>query len=138
MSNYPPGVSAGTPRAPWNEPDRSHHHEFLDGEMVIEDGAAIFYEKCAYHERGWECDETRTTRCDIDRVIKRRSDQPDVTYLESEWTEEIDHVCQLFEDVLQLLVHPADNFSVVSATPLGMGPSEVVIENDDYRVVFSE
>jgi len=64
---YPPGTSAGDPRAPWNEP-HAHEHEFrpLEKAPIIEDGAAIFHEECIYAEGrygdGWECEETRTYR----------------------------------------------------------------------------
>jgi len=65
---YPPGTSAGDPRAPWNEP-RAHEHEFeprQDRSPIIEDGAAIFHEECQYAEGryggGRQCEETRTYR----------------------------------------------------------------------------
>jgi len=68
--NYPPGTSAGDPRAPWNAPDRSHEHRWRHEEQdvipEIEDGAAIFSEECQYAEGrygdGWQCEETRTYR----------------------------------------------------------------------------
>ena len=67
MGGYPPGTSAGDPRAPWSEP---HHHECTFtprvSDPVIEDGAAIFIQECNYAEgeygQGWSCDETRTYR----------------------------------------------------------------------------
>jgi len=64
---YPPGISAGSARAPWNEP-HAHEHEFMPVEElpIIEDGAAIFHEECIYAEgeygQGWQCEETRTYR----------------------------------------------------------------------------
>jgi len=65
---YPPGAK-NDPRAPYNQPDRSHEHEWVPGDMdnpVIEDGAAIFHERCQYaegrHGEGWQCEETRTYR----------------------------------------------------------------------------
>lgn len=68
--NYPPGTSAGDPRAPWNAPDRSHEHRWRHEEEdvipEIEDGAAIFSEECQYAEGrygdGWQCEEVRHYR----------------------------------------------------------------------------
>lgn len=65
--NYPPGA-ANDPNAPYNQPDRSHDHEWrlVEDGPIIEDGAAIFHERCQYAEGrygdGWECEETRTYR----------------------------------------------------------------------------
>lgn len=67
--NYPPGAK-NDPRAPYNQPDRSHEHRWRHEEEqvnpVIEDGAAIFHEECQYaegrHGEGWQCEETRTYR----------------------------------------------------------------------------
>lgn len=70
MSNYPPGMShQDFVRAGIIEP---HHHEceFVPcehGEFpIIEDGAAIFHERCNYVEGqygdGWECERERSYR----------------------------------------------------------------------------
>jgi len=66
--NYPPGAKHDR-NAPYNQPDRSHEHEWVPDDMdnpVIEDGAAIFQEKCQYAEgrygQGWRCEETRSYR----------------------------------------------------------------------------
>jgi hypothetical protein len=73
--NYPPGAK-NDPRAPYNQPDRSHEHRWWHDEEhinpVIEDGAAIFQEECLYAEGrygdGWQCEETRTYRFEYDCV----------------------------------------------------------------------
>lgn len=73
--NYPPGA-ANDPRAPWNEVDHTHEHRWEREEFrlqpIIEDGAAIFTEKCTYKEGrygdGWECEETRTYRFEYSTV----------------------------------------------------------------------
>jgi len=64
---YPPGTSAGDPRAPWNEShDHQHEFELLEESPIIEDGAAIFREECIYAEgeygQGYQCEEARTYR----------------------------------------------------------------------------
>lgn len=65
--NYPPGAR-NDPSAPYNQPDHSHDHEWREDEdaPVIEDGAAIFHERCEYaegrHGEGWQCEKTRTYR----------------------------------------------------------------------------
>jgi len=57
-----------TPEPPINppEPKHQHEHEFFDedAEMVIEDGAVIFHEKCAYFDgppgNEWSCEKTKS------------------------------------------------------------------------------
>lgn len=106
---YPPGTSASDPRAPWNAPDRSHEHEWRPQDKenpIFEDGAAIFLDYCDYAEgrygEGWSCEETRHLRCDVERVVVHRDDEPDVTYLASTeesadgWT----YVHSLFEEAI--------------------------------------
>lgn len=85
---YPPGTWAGDPRAPWNAPDHSHDHEFYDVDgPIFEDGAAVFIGYCEYAEGrygdGWACEETRYWRCEVERIIVHREDDPPVSYLAS-------------------------------------------------------
>lgn len=69
MSNYPPGMSKRDfVRAGIDQP-HDHEHEWENNNdewPLLEDGAAIFREKCNYAEgrygEGWECEETRTYR----------------------------------------------------------------------------
>jgi len=64
---YPPGVSAGSPKAPWNEA-HAHEHEFLPAEtdVIIEDGAAVFQMDCQYAEgeygQGYQCEASKQYR----------------------------------------------------------------------------
>lgn len=86
--NYPPGAK-NDPRAPYNQPDRSHEHRWRPGDMdnpVIEDGAAIFHERCEYAEgeygEGWQCEETRTYRFEYSELESPSGetwDLPDIT-----------------------------------------------------------
>jgi len=97
-SNYPPGVSANTRNAPWNQPDPADREVVdVEDELILEDEAAIFYRTTylAYvvgvhqgyretiTEYGPEDSETEAIRLDVDRVIVRREGQPDITYLAS-------------------------------------------------------
>jgi hypothetical protein len=89
---YPPGTSAGDPRAPWNAPDRSHEHEWESREAninpVIEDGAAIFTDECRYAEGqygdGWQCEETRTYRFEYSE-LEWPDGEKQYVYEISEW-----------------------------------------------------
>lgn len=98
---YPPGTSAGDPNAPWNEP---HHHECefrpRESDPIIEDGAAIFVTECNYVEgeygQGWSCEETRQTRFELSWVEKKRGDEPNIRYHESE----LDHFWLVGEEAL--------------------------------------
>lgn len=84
-NNLPPGASSD-PRAPYNQPDRSHEHIWRHEEEqlqpVIEDGAAIFYEECQYAEGrygdGWQCEETRTYRFEYSTLETPRGDKYDL------------------------------------------------------------
>jgi hypothetical protein len=98
--NYPPGTSAGDPRAPWNAPDRSHDHEWRPGDMdnpVIEDGAAIFHEQCQYaegrHGEGWECEETRTYRFEYSTLESPSGVEIELHDI-TEWEENDDDVAE--------------------------------------------
>jgi len=87
-SNYPPGAK-NDPRAPYNQPDQSHEHEWRPCDRdtpVIEDGTAIFHEQCEYAEgrygEGWQCKETRTYRFEYDTLespIGVEFELPDIT-----------------------------------------------------------
>ena len=97
--NYPPGAK-NDPRAPYNQPDRSHDHEWRPGDMdnpVIEDGAAIFHERCQYaegrHGEGWECEETRTYRFEYSTLESpggKEWELPDIT----NWDEAPEEIAQ--------------------------------------------
>jgi len=93
-NNYPPGTWAGDPRAPWNEPDRSHEHRWESEEFeinpIIEDGAAIFHEECQYaegrHGEGWQCEETRTYRFEYSTLESPSGEEWKVPSIEN-WEE---------------------------------------------------
>lgn len=88
-SNYPPGMSKRDfVRAGIDQPHH-HEHEWEHGDMdnpVIEDGAAIFHQRCLYSEgrygEGWECEETRTYRFDYSTIESpdgKEWELPDIT-----------------------------------------------------------
>ena len=146
MSNYPPGTSAGDPRAPWNAPDHRHEHKFYDVEgPIFEDGAAMFYARCQYVEgrwgEGWSCEESRWWRCDVERIVLHRDDAPDVAYLASTERpgEEWRHVERLFEEILieveqQFRDGTLDVVDVYPADEYGDG--HVVVQVWKYSVVY--
>jgi hypothetical protein len=95
--HYPPGA-AKDPNAPYNQPDRSHEHEWRPGDMdnpVIEDGAAIFHERCQYAEGrygdGWECEETRTYRFEYSTLESPSGITSDLHSIE-DWEKNCDDV----------------------------------------------
>lgn len=100
-SNYPPGTSAGDPRAPWNQPDRSHEHEWAHDEQnlspEIEDGAAIFHEQCMYAEGrygdGWSCEEERYYRFEYSWLETPKGDEIELPTVENwdEVNEKLEH-----------------------------------------------
>lgn len=97
--NYPPGAK-NDPKAPYNQPDRSHEHRWRPDDMenpVIEDGAAIFHEHCTYaegrHGEGWQCEETRTYRFEYSKLVSPDGHEYDVKPID-EWEENIDLVKQ--------------------------------------------
>jgi len=126
---YPPGTSASDPRAPWNEP---HHHECEfypeESDPVIEDDAAVFIHKCNYVEgefgQGWSCGETRNTRFELSWVEKKRDDEPNIRYLESE----LDHFWLVAEEALIEVESIAGEIVNVDPDP-GDGYVEVESEN---------
>lgn len=99
-----------TPEPPINppEPKHQHEHEFFDEdtEMIVEDGAVIFHEKCAYFDgppgNEWSCEETRTKRLDLVSITKLRSDKPDIEWLagEADYRNTWSNVERIFEENL--------------------------------------
>lgn len=90
MSNYPPGAK-NDPRAPYNQPDHSHEHEWWPDEHnnpVIEDGAAIFHQVCGYAEgrygEGWSCNETRNYRFEYSHLESPDGEEFDLPEI-GEW-----------------------------------------------------
>lgn len=145
--NLPPGVTAGHPY--FNPPDHSHEHRWYPGEKenpMFEDGAAIFRDYCDYSEGRyrdeWSCDETRSIRCDIERVVINREEEPDVTYLAS--TEDSadgwSYVHSLFERAIEAVECGTENDLQIRhidpANKYGDGYVEVSIGN--YTVVYSQ
>jgi hypothetical protein len=128
--NYPPGTSRrDLIRGGIIEP---HHHEcefhpVEDPEYspIIEDGAAIFHERCRYAEgeygEKWQCEETRTYRfeySELESPSGKTWDLPDIT----EWD---DH--DLPEKHAEKVVTMEERFH-------GVGPSdEVTLDVDPDR-----
>ncbi|AAL54946.1 hypothetical protein HfxHF1_185 [Halophage HF1] len=150
MSNYPPGTSAGDPRAPWNAPDRSHDHEWRPCDPdypILEDGAAIFLEACGYAEgrwgEGWECEETRQFRCDVERVVLLRDGKPDIAYLASEedYHNEWGFIERLYEDALvSVEITDFEEIEILDCDPpneYGDGYVRVRV-GDKYEVVYEQ
>jgi len=85
--NYPPGVTAAHPY--FNPPDRSHDHEWVDDELILEDGAAIFYEYCRWvpviashrghretiDELGEPCGDTKSIAFEAESVVVENGDR---------------------------------------------------------------
>lgn len=150
MSNYPPGTSAGDPRAPWNAPDHSHKHEWIPAEKanpIFEDGAAIFHDYCEYVEGryrdGWSCEETRRFRCDVERVVLVRESEPDISYLASEEDSinEWGFIERLFELALIAVENAArsKDLKVEQVDPANKhGDGYVRVSVGDYQVVYSQ
>jgi len=150
VSNYPPGTSAGDPRAPWNAPDHSHDHEWYPGDVdnpILEDGAAIFHERCHYAEgrwgEGWSCEETRTFRCEVERVVVLRDDEPDIAYLASEedYHNEWRFIERLYEDALVAVeITDFEEIEMVDCDPpneYGDGYVRVRV-GDKYEVIYEQ
>lgn len=145
--NYPPGA-ANDPSAPYNQPDHSHDHEWEPLERdfpLFEDGAAIFYEKCHYAEGrygdGWSCEDIRTTRCELDRIVKVRDNAPDVAYLASEedQTERYEYIESVFDSFFAHSLNDPCVGSIVDLDP----PSDyndgfVRLRVGDYIAVYKQ
>lgn len=143
--NLPPGVSPSHPH--FNPPDRSHEHLWDGGRAdeypLFEDGAAIFIESCSYVEgrygEGWQCEETRTTRCEIDRVIEIREEKPNITYLASE-EDETWHIGWIIEDALILVETATDSSLTIEHIdpPSDLNDGYVEVSIGDYRVIYEQ
>lgn len=148
MSNYPPGMSGRDfVRAGIDQP---HHHEHewvpCEGENpVFEDGAAIFLEECLYAEgeygQGWECEEGRQGRCDVERVVKLRDGKPDIVYLASEDKprERFGVIERIYEDAL-VAIEMTDYYEIQVLDidpPSGRRGGHVRVRvGDKYEVVY--
>lgn len=148
-SNYPPGTSAGDPRAPWNAPDHSHEHEWMPCEPdypIFEDGAAIFIESCHYAEgrwgEGWECEEMRSLRCDVERVVLIREDKPDVAYLASEedYHTKWEFIERLYEDALVAVeITDFEEIEILDCDPPNdYGDGYVRVAVGCYEVIYTQ
>jgi hypothetical protein len=144
--NYPPGA-ANDPRAPYNQPDRSHDHIFEDCEgPIFEDGAAMFYAVCEYAEgryrKGWSCEEERWWRCDVERVVKLRDGKPNIAYLASEEDHhnEFRHIESVFEEVLIAVEMGKDSsIHIEQVDPANeYGDGYVRVRIQDYVVIYKQ
>lgn len=147
MSNYPPGTSASDPRAPWNDPDMSHDHEWRpieDESPRFEDGYVMFGERCIWEnvqnaERGYEGEMvvTESIPCGEERWVKFEPTTIEPTT--SVWTYEVPgphaELPAWAEDVLVGLELNEDERTLLDVDPdpdLGC----VVVEYDGYEVTF--
>jgi hypothetical protein len=148
MSNYPPGTSAGDPRAPWNAPDHSHDHEWRpsNGDYpLFEDGAAVFAEYCEYSEGrygdGWSCEETRWIRCDIERIVKVRDGEPNIEYLATEENHSMHrYIERMFEEAIVALEAGSTQSIEIERVdpPNGRGDGYVRVAVRDYILIYEE
>ena len=139
MTPYPPGISAGTAGAPWNEP-HAHEHEFRPFEEppVIEDGAAIFHQECIYAEgeygQGYECEETRTYRFEYSTLESPDGKEwilPDIT----EW-DQINDDNEVAEQVITIEEQfHAENADIVDIYP-DRDDGRVTLEYDGWKLHF--
>ncbi len=114
---------------------------------ILEDGAAIFHERCHYAEgrygEGWECEEARTFRCDVERVVKLRDGEPDVAYLASEEDHhnEWRFIEWLYEEAL-IAAERADrngDLNYLDVDPANeYGDGYVRVRVNDYEVVYTQ
>jgi hypothetical protein len=148
MSNYPPGTSAGDPRAPWNAPDHSHDHQWnpSNGDYpLFEDGAAIFVDYCEYSEGrfgdGWSCEETRSIRCDVERVVKVRDGEPNIEYLASEESPSMHrHIERVFEEaIVGVEMGTDDSINIEKFDPVNdRGDGYVRVRIQDYILIYEQ
>lgn len=145
-SNYPPGMSKRDfVRAGIDQPHH-HEHEWEPDEEhypVFEDGAAIFIEYCLYAEgrwgEGYACEEMRTNRCDVERIIKVREGEPNISYLASEENprENWGHVERIYEDALVGIEMAKARFRELEI--LDMDPPNFVrVQYGDYIVEYTQ
>lgn len=147
--NYPPGA-ANDPRAPYNQPDHSHEHEWEMDTLdtpEFEDGAAMFHEWCNYAEgrygEGWECEEMRWWRCDVERVVKLRDGEPNISYLASEEDHynEWRHIELVYEDALvSVEITDFEEIEILDCDPAneyGDGYVRVRV-GDKYEVIYKQ
>jgi len=146
-SNYPPGMGRRDfVRAGIDQP-HDHLHEWeaeQDGWPMFEDNAAIFSEYCMYAEgrwgEGWECEETRSTRCELRSISLVREGQPDIEYLAGteDARNQSRHIEWLFETVLIALERNRGCGNILDLDVPGHGDGFVRIWIDGYVVEYTE
>jgi hypothetical protein len=114
---------------------------------IFEDGAAVFIESCHYAEgrwgEGWECEEMRSLRCDVERVVLLREGKPDVAYLASEedYHNEWRFIERLYEDALVAVeITDFEEIEILDCDPpndYGDGYVRVRV-GDKYEVVYEQ
>ncbi|TQQ81881.1 hypothetical protein EWF95_02785 [Halonotius roseus] len=141
-SNYPDGMtSRDFVRAGIDQPHH-HEHEWREDQHdqpIFEDGAAIFFETCGYAEgrygEGWECDESRTIRCELDRIEKTRDGGASITFLPSHEQRNP----MLFEDALVGLETNKSHVQLLDIDPPNdYGDGFVRVQSGDYILWFSQ
>jgi hypothetical protein len=112
---------------------------------IFEDGAAIFHERCDYSEgrwgEGWSCEETRSMRCDLERVVKIREGAPNVSYLASDEypTERWNYVERIFEEVLIAVCPYAEDGEIIDLDPPNeYGDGFVRVRLGNYEAVYKQ
>lgn len=137
--NYPPGTSAGDPRAPWNAPDHSHEHRWrtVEDSPIIEDGAAIFREECEYVEgrygEGWECEESRHYRFEYSQIESPKGEKTELHDI-TEWDEN-DSQVQANVVAVEEAYHNMPDETTIDVDPDPDG-GVVIIEYNEWKLRF--
>ena len=147
---YPPGMSKRDFVKAGIDQPHNHEHEWRLDDMenpMFEDGAAIFHEYCDYVEgrwgEGWSCEESRTLRCDVERVVLLREGKPNVAYLASEedYHNEWGFIERLYEDALVAVeITDFEGIEILDCDPpndYGDGYVRVRV-GDKYEVVYEQ
>jgi hypothetical protein len=147
MSNYPPGMSSRDfVRAGIDQPHHHEHEFFSDNtDPIFEDGAAVFSESCNYAEgqygQGYQCEETRWIRCELNRVVKIQNDAPNIDYLASEESPSMDrHIERVMEEAIVSL-ETGDDCSMnieKSDPPNDRGDGYVRVRITDYILIYEQ
>ena len=146
---YPPGMTSRDFVKAGIDTPHDHECEFehARGENpIFEDGAAIFIESCHYAEgrwgEGWECEEMRSLRCDVERVVLIRDDKPDVAYLASEedYHTKWEFIERLYEDALVAVeITDFEEIEILDCDPPNdYGDGYVRVAVGCYEVIYTQ
>lgn len=140
-SNYPPGMSKRDfVRAGIDQP---HHHdcEFRpaqDDSLIIEDGAAIFFEECRYVEgeygQGYSCEETRSYRFEYDTLELLDGGEIDLPTIE-EWDTVNDELAEVIIAIEEAFLN-GDSRAELSSIHPDPDSGEVAIDYLGYTLCY--